>query len=153
MKRIKRIAIATLGLGLMLWIGYYNQAWKDTWVITWQSDGNVLSKTSPMGSASEFFQHPKLWATSIMSMIYMGIGVGTIFVLTQSKLWTLITSGLYMGLMITSLLIYWVGTTSEHFFAWQSLAQDIKMLIQSPFILGIMIAANQAWQYLNPLRR
>jgi hypothetical protein len=153
LKPLQRIAIAAIGLGLMLWIGYYNQAWKDAWVIIWQSDGNALSKTFLMGSASKLFLHPKLWATSIMSVMYMAIGVGTIFLFTQSRLWTLITSGLYMGLMITSLLIYWFGTISEHSFAWQCLAQDIKMLIQSPFILGIMIAANQAWQYLNPLRQ
>jgi len=141
MKNRKAYGFVILAFALMLWIGYYNQSWKDIWVEWMQGDAQ--------GRDGILFTNPKLWATTIMSVLYMLISVVTMGLMTQSRMWIGLSIGVYAMLMFASLSIYFIGTFSDQFFYWQSFAQDIKMLVQSPFVLGILLAAYHAWHYMQ----
>jgi hypothetical protein len=146
MKNRKAYGFVILAFALMLWIGYYNETWKDIWVVWMQGDTQGRDAVSAGGV---LFTNPKLWATTIMSIVYMLISVLTMGLMTQSRMWIGLSIGVYAMLMFASLSIYLIGTFSHQFFYWQSFAQDIKMLVQSPFVLGILLAAYHAWQYIQ----
>lgn len=146
MKNRKAYGFIILAFALMLWIGYYNETWKDIWV-EWMQGDTQGSKTER--GAGVLFTNPKLWATTIMSIVYMLISVLTMGLMTKSRMWIGLSIGVYAMLMFASLSIYLIGTFSHQFFYWQSFAQDIKMLVQSPFVLGILLAAYHAWHYMQ----
>lgn len=136
-----RLLYFFFGLLLLIYIGIYKEIWLDHWA------ENLVQKFSgnkEQGSAEimDFLlNNRKFLATTLMSILYFAICSITIFLFSSSKFWTALSCSVYASLMCISLLVYLFGIKANEPQLWWKTAQDIKMLIQSPFILIILSGA------------
>lgn len=139
--KFPRILYLILGLFLLILLGVYKEDWLELWAqwFVLQLSGNTEQGST--GAMDFLLNNRKFLATSLMSFIYLLLTSLSIWAFTQSRFWTLLSGGLVLILMTCSLFIYLLGLNATRAELWWKTAQDIKMLIQSPFLLTILSGA------------
>jgi hypothetical protein len=139
--KLPRILYLILGLSLLILLGIYKEDWLELWAqwFVQQLAGNTEQGST--GAMDFLLNNRKFLATSIMSFIYLALTSSGIWAFTQSRFWTFLSGGLVLILMTLSLIIYLLGLKAAQPELWWKTAQDIKMLIQSPFLLTILSGA------------
>lgn len=135
MRTLKAIHILLVGAGVgsMILLGYFKEDWLEQWAVSFTSwvGGNTHQGA---GSISEFLLfNRKLMATSLMSLVYLMLNLVFVWAITRSSFWVRLTAGLVGALMGASFGVYVAGIQVTHPELWWKTAQDIKMLVQSPF--------------------
>jgi len=139
--KFPRILYLISGLFLLILLGIYKEDWLESWA-QWfilRLSGNTEQGST--GTIDFLLNNRKFLATTLMSFIYLLLTSFSIWTFTQSKFWTLLCVGLILILMTCSLVIYLLGLNATRPELWWKTAQDIKMLIQSPFLLTILSGA------------
>lgn len=128
-----QILLVGAGVGSMILLGYVKEDWLEQWAVTFTSwvGGNTHQGA---GSISDFLLfNRKLLATSLMSLVYLLLNLVFVAAITRSAFWVRLTGGLVSVLMVCSFLVYLIGIRASSPELWWKTAQDIKMLVQSPF--------------------
>lgn len=123
---------------LLIYVGIYKEIWLDDWADYFVQRFSGNTAQSSAGVMDFLLNNRKFLATSLMSVLYLVISSLTIFLFSQSRFWTVLSLGVFGTLMFISLIIYLSGLSATQPELWWKTAQDIKMLIQSPFILIIL---------------
>jgi hypothetical protein len=144
--QIKSWLITASGLVLLIVIGFYKEEWLENMSSYFQSQWGGHTNPGGEGLLDFLFKNRKLISTTCISGLYGVITLILTAILTHSRFWTLLSLGLYLGLMTISLVIYLAGIYAHHAQYWWNTAQDVKMLIQSPFIWAL-IAGTYNWFY------
>jgi hypothetical protein len=136
-----RTLLLIAGIIVLITLGIFKEDWLELWAqwLVLHLSGNTQQGSS--GILDFLLTNRKFLATSLMSLLYLTITSGSIWMYTRSKFWTSLSAGLIIFLMSLSLLIYLLGLKVGQTELWWKTAQDIKMLIQSPFILIILAGA------------
>lgn len=117
----------------MILLGYMKEDWLEHWAVSFTrwAGGNTHQGA---GSISEFLLfNRKLLATGLMSLIYLLLNLVFVGAITRSAFWVRVAGGLVSVLMVCSFVVYLTGIRSSSSELWWKTAQDIKMLVQSPF--------------------
>lgn len=134
--------ILLCGISGLIWLGYYKENLLDVWAefLAEKFSGSVSQSAA---SASDFMLHNrKLTATTAMSFMYLTLSSVCVWVFSGSRFWFITSVGIQLCLMGISLVVYITGLYAADAQIWWKTAQDIKMLIQSPFLLVVISGAS-----------
>jgi hypothetical protein len=147
MKRLAAInpwTITAFGLTLLIGLGFFKEDWLDELSLFFQTMMAGSLEQGGKGILDFMLNNRKLLATSCISGLYAAVTGALTYWLTRSIFWTGIAGFVYIALMVVSLLIYLAGILTSNSQQWWNTAQDIKMLLQSPFI-WVLISGIYNW--------